>query len=306
MVNKMPLEKVVTPSTHIGTALYRSIRVFVFMGFLGVGAAGAQGLLPAQNIPNTQDLGGSAPDANSSLNSRTTSREQTADVEGQSPPLQPVIVSYGVPGSHVIVPENTLIRLTTDQALTTKRSKAGAPVSFTVSEDVIVNHVLAIPRGATVHGEVVEVKKAGVVRGSPELVLELDSLDLDGRSYPLYAYRFKVVGASKGKPLERNAVKGAYYGALAGRVVAGRTNDLPTQKIEAEDMAGGAAAGAGAVAAASIVGPRPVVAIPAESQMDFVLASPISVLSVSQKDAERLSQQLRSGPPVLYVRGATP
>jgi hypothetical protein len=283
-----------------------SIRASVFMGALVGGTVFAQGSIPSQPVSNAQDVGGASPNANSPVDRRTVSREQTADVEGQSLPLQPVVLSYGVPGGHVIVPEDTLIRLTTDQALSTKRSKAGAPVSFTVSEDVIVNHVLAIPRGATVHGEVLEAKKAGVVRGSPELVLELDTLDLGGKSYPLYAYQFKVVGTSKDKPLERDVVKGAYYGALAGRVVAGRTNALPTQEVEAEDMVGGAAAGAGAVTAVSIVGPRPVVAIPAESQMDFMLASPLSVLSVSQTDAKKLSQGLSSDAPVLYVRGATP
>ena len=166
--------------------------------------------------------------------------------------------------------------------------------------------MLAIPRGATVHGEVVEDKKAGVVRGSPDLVLKLDALDLGGESYPIYAYQFKVRGASKEKPTEENAVKGAYYGAIAGAIVADRTNALPTRQIEAEDMAAGAAAGVGAVTAAAVIGPRPVVSIPAESQMDFFLASPISVQPVSPKEAERLSQQLHPGDPVLYVRGDTP
>jgi hypothetical protein len=218
---------------------------------------------------------------------------------------QPLILSYGTPGTHVIVLENTLIRVMTDQVLNTKKSKIGTHVSFTVSEDVIVNHVLAVPRGATVHGEVVEDKKAGVVRGTAELTLRLDSLELGGVTYPLLAYEFQVRGASKENPTN-DVVTGAYYGALAGSVVAGRTNALPTRKIEAEYMAAGAAVGAGAVAAASVLAPRPVVSIPAESQMDFYLASPISVQPVSQKEAEQLSQQLHPGGPVLYVRGDTP
>jgi len=194
----------------------------------------------------------------------------------------------------------------TDQSLSTKRSKDGAAVSFTVSEDVMVNHVLAIPRGATVHGEVVENKKAGVVHGSPELALKLDLLDIGGESYPLYAYQFKVRGASKEKPTEHNVVNGAYYGALAGSVVAGQTNALPTRTIEAEDMAAGAAAGAGAVAAVAVVRPRPVVSIPAESQMDFYLAAPLSIQPLTAKEAERLTKRTHLGDPVLYVRGDTP
>jgi hypothetical protein len=215
-------------------------------------------------------------------------------------------VSYGVPGRHVIVNENSLIRVMTDQGLSTKRSKVGTKVSFTVSEDLVVNHVVVIPRGAKVRGEVVESKKAGRLKGNAELALELVSLELGGESYPLYAYQFEVRSASKEKPVATDAVTAAYYGALAGGVVAGRTNALPTRKIEAEDMAAGAAAGAGVVAAAEVLGPRPMVSVPAEAQMDFYLAAPLSVQPVSEKEAAELENRVHPGGPVLYVRGDTP
>jgi len=225
---------------------------------------------------------------------------------GEASASKPASVAYGTPGKHVILMENTLIRVMTDQGLSTQRSKDGTPVTFTVSEDVIVDRVLAIPRGATVRGEVVEDRKAGRMTGSPELVLKLDSLELGGESYPVYAYQFQVKGASKEKPAARDVVGGAEIGALAGGVVAGRTNALPTRKIEAEDMAAGAAAGVGAVVAASALAPKPVVELPAESEMDFYLASPISVQPVSEQDAERLAARLHAGGPVLYVRGEKP
>lgn len=276
-------------------ALPLCVGALVVMGALGGGAAFSQGSAPSPAVAAMPGVGGTSPGAILPAGSSVSSS-------------QPLILSYGTPGTHVIVLENTLIRVMTDQALSTKRSKDGRHVSFTVSEDVIVNHVLAIPRGATVHGEVVEDKKAGVVRGSPELTLRLDTLELGGVSYPLLAYEFQVRGASKTKPAQEveEGLYYAYYGALAGSVVAGRTNALPTRKIEVEDMAAGAAVGAGAVAAASVIGPRPVVSIPAESQMDFYLASPISVQPVSRKEAEELSQRLHPGGPVLYVRGDTP
>jgi hypothetical protein len=204
------------------------------------------------------------------------------------------------------VPENTLIKLVTDQPLRTKTAKSGMPVLFTVIEDVVVNHVLAIPRGSAVQGEVAENKKAGMTHGAPQLTLRLDSLEVSGKSYPLYAYEFEVQGVSKPKPTVKDLAGGAVVGAIAGSVVAGVTNALPTRKTEAEDMSAGAAAGAGTVAAASVVGPRPVISLPAESQMDFYLAAPIAVQPVSSKEAERLAQRLHPDSPVLYVRGATP
>jgi hypothetical protein len=74
----------------------------------------------------------------------------------------------------------------------------------------------------------------------------------------------------------------------------------------AEDISAGAAAGAGLVVAAAAMTPRPEIDIPAESQIDFYLASPISVQPVSAADAEKLAQRLHPGGPVLYVRGDTP
>jgi hypothetical protein len=180
------------------------------------------------------------------------------------------------------------------------------PVTFTLSQDVIVNHVLVIPRGATIHGEVIRNKKAGRMSGSPELTLQLDSLDLGGVIYPLYTYQLSVHGASKTKPDAKQVEGSAVIGAIAGSIVSGSSKGVVTRTSTAEDIGGGAAIGAGAVEATAIAMPRPVVKIPAESQMDFYLASPISVQPVSAKEAEKLAQQLHPGDPVLYIHGDTP
>ena len=68
----------------------------------------------------------------------------------------------------------------------------------------------------------------------------------------------------------------------------------------------GAAVGAGVSAAVAAVTPGPIVTIPAESQIDFYLSLPISVVPVNVQEAARLSQGLHHGGPALYVRGETP
>ena len=50
---------------------------------------------------------------------------------------------------------------------------------------------------------------------NPELILKLDSLDMDGRSYPMYSYQFKVEGTSKTRPTEAKVKAGAVIGAIA-------------------------------------------------------------------------------------------
>jgi hypothetical protein len=206
----------------------------------------------------------------------------------------------------VIVSENTLIRVMTDQSVSSKKSKEGTSVSFTVSEDVVVNHVLVIPRGATVHGEVVGTKKAGRLNGGAEVTLKLNFLDLGGESYPLYSYQFTVEGESKTKPTSDDIGKAAEFGALAGAVVSAKQKGGPTRASNIEDISAGAAIGAGAEALSPVLEPGPVLEIPAETEMDFFLASPISVQPVTEKEAEQLGKRIHPGGPLLYVRGERP
>jgi hypothetical protein len=216
---------------------------------------------------------------------------------------QPPAPADSAPKGPITVLEDTLIRVRTIAPMNSKRVKDGAPVLFTLSDDVIVGDALAIPRGATVHGIVIESKKAGRLTGSPELALKLVSLDLGGRSYPLYTYQFKVKGTSKTGPTEKKVLTGAYVGALVGSVGTKPGTDAASR---AANMGTVAAVGAGLGTLTSAAMPGPEIRIPSEAQVDFYLAAPITVTPVSAKEAERLAQGLHPGGPALYVRGDTP
>ena len=194
----------------------------------------------------------------------------------------------------------------TNDPLTTRQTREGTPLVFTLSEDVVVDDVVIIPRGATIHGTTVESKKAGTLTGSPELILKLTSLELGGHTYPLYTYQFKVVGTSKSKPTENKIKGGAVIGTLAGAVLSGSAKGATSAVGKLAEIGTGAAVGAGVGAVVSAATPGPSITIPAEAQIDFYLASPISVVPVNEKEATRLSQGLYPGGPVLYVRGETP
>lgn len=246
----------------------------------------------------------------SALGQSSTATPATAPASNEHPGSQdshlPAPVAYADPDAQVTVLEDTLIRVMTDQPLSSRQSKNGTPVLFTLSEDVVVDNVIVVPRGATVHGEVIQTRQAGVLTGGPELTLKLVSLDLGGRSYPLYTYQFKVRGTSKTKPTETKVKGGAVIGAIAGGVFSGSAKGETTGVGKLAGMGTGAALGAGAGALASAATPGPVLTIPAESEMDFHLASPISVRTISAKEAARLAQGLRPGGPVLYVRDDAP
>jgi hypothetical protein len=187
------------------------------------------------------------------------------------------------------------LQLRTSEALDTKRAKDGTSVQFTVIRDVAIGGVLAIPKGATVHGVVTESKKAGDLGGSAELALRLTSLDLGGHSYDLDTDQFKVKGPNKANQTVGNAVGGGILGTIIGCAV-GRGVGC------AVGAGAGVAAGVGASAASG--GPR--AWIPAEALVTFHINTPVTVDPVSSQEAARLAEGLYQGGPNLYRRGPSP
>jgi hypothetical protein len=192
----------------------------------------------------------------------------------------------------VTVPAGTLLQVRTSEPVGTKNAKDGTPVQFTVIHDVVFGGVLAIPRGATVHGVVTESKKSGTLGGSPELALTLTSLDLGGQNYPIQSDQFKVKGPNKAGQTVGSALGGGMIGTIIGCAV-GR----------GVGCAIGAGAGVAAGTAASAASSGPGVWIPAEALVEFHLAAPVIVTPVSQQEASRLAQGLYPGGPALYRRG---
>jgi hypothetical protein len=207
-------------------------------------------------------------------------------------PQAPQAPVYQPARGPVTIPPGTLIYLRTSEPVDSKRAKNGEPVQFTVIQDVAVGGVLAIPRGATVHGVITESKKAGDLGGSAELGLTLNSLDLGGTSYALDTDQFKVKGPNKAGETVGNTVGGAVIGTIIGCAI-GR----------GAGCAIGAGAGAAGGVAASAATPGPRAWIPAEALVSFHLKSPVTVTPVDSQEAARLAQGLYPGGPSLYRRG---
>jgi hypothetical protein len=210
------------------------------------------------------------------------------------PPQQPPAPVYEPAKGPVTIAPGTLLQLRTAEGVDSKRAKDGEPVQFTVIQDVPVGGVLAIPRGAVVHGVVTYVKKVGSgdLGGASELALTLTSLDLGGRSYPLATDEFKVKGPNKTGHTVGSAIGGGLMGTIIGCAV-GR----------GVGCAIGAGAGVAAGTAAGAASPGPNVWIPTEALVTFHLTAPLTVAPVSPQEAARLAQGLYQGGPELYRRG---
>ena len=211
----------------------------------------------------------------------------------QQYPQQP---QYRMPTGPVTLTPGTLLQLRTSEAIDSKRAVNGAPVQFTVIQDVTAGGALAIPRGATVHGVISEVKQVGHdLGGSSELALMLTSVDLGGQTYPLQSDVFKVKSPNKAGQTAGNAIAGGLIGTIIG-CAAGR----------GVGCAVGAGAGVAAGTAASAAENGPAAWIPAEAQVTFHLVQPVTLNPVSAEEAARLAQGLYPGGPTLYRRGPGP
>jgi hypothetical protein len=140
---------------------------------------------------------------------QTRGQDPSSPDEDQPMPPPP---AQEAPKGPVTIPQGTLLQLRTSEPVSSKHAKDGEQVQFTVIRDVIVGGVLAIPRGATAHGVVTEVKKTGDLAGSSELALKLTSLDLGGQDYPLDSGQFKVKGPNKAGHTVGSAIWRRHYG----------------------------------------------------------------------------------------------
>ena len=232
--------------------------------------------------------------------------------EASSSQSQSVPLVRFAPDRPLTVPEETAVQVINDLPISSRTARPGAKLTFTVTRDVIVDRVLVIPCGATVFGTVVQAKQAGRLVGASSLTLQMTTLNLDGRSYPLYTPPFKVTAASKTVSTLKKVSVGAAAGALAedvlGPVTVGphqppRLEHPPIsagQRAADDAVVAGLGAGIGAAVAAS--SPPSVAVLPSESEIEFTLASPIAIFPVDQTTAVRLAQGLHHNGPVLSVR----
>jgi len=190
-----------------------------------------------------------------------------------APPSGPVTLSSGM-----------LLSIRTSEPLDSKRVKSGDFFQGTVAQSVYVGNVLAIPRGATVTGRVVDVKKPGELKGGASMALQLTSLSLGGNSYSLATDTFNTNSPGKGGYTAGNTVGAAALGAAIGAVAGGG----PGAAI-------GAVAGTGVGLGASAATPGPRSVLPPEALITFHLTSPATVQPVSYQDASRL--EANSAPP---------
>lgn len=200
----------------------------------------------------------------------------------QPPPGVPGGQRAGIP---VVVPTGAVLRIRINRGLTSNQTQPGTTFDGTILTDVVAGGAVAIPRGATVQGVVVDSKKPGVFKGRGELTLQINSLTLGGHVYPLQSEIWNADGKDKTVGTVNNTVGGTAVGALIGALAGG-----------GEGAAIGAGIGAGAGLAGSAASPRGQIVVPPESVLTFRTAQPTPVQTVSEAEMQRLSYAAGPGP----------
>ncbi len=193
----------------------------------------------------------------------------------------------GQPGGQPIdVPAGATLQLRLNEGIDSRHAQIGAPFSGTVIRDVIAGGFVAIPRGATVQGSIVDATRGGTIKGHASVALQLTQVILGGRAYPLISNVWQQDGPDKTGRTVSNALGLGVVGAIIGGVAGGGAG-------AAIGAGAGGAAGIGASAASG----SPQAFLPPESVIAFQLTQPVTITTVSQAEMERLGYGVPTGYP---------
>ncbi len=200
-----------------------------------------------------------------------------------------------------VLPAGTWITVRVNEPLSSDQNRSGDAFTASLAKPLVVNGYVVARRGQTVEGRIAEAQKAGKVKGTSRLGIELTEIGLvDGQQLPV---RTQLIEYSGGTSAGRDATAVATTAGLGAAIGA-----------VAE---GGFGAGIGAIAgaAAGAVGVlvtrgRPTVVYP-EGSLTFRTLEPLTIstdrsaqafLPVRQADYEQESLRRRAGtPPTLMA-----
>ena len=144
------------------------------------------------------------------------------------------------PPAQLTVAPGTFLTVRVSQVISSDHNQQGDAFAATLVKPVVVDGVVVADRGQTIEGRVSEAQKAGHVKGTSRLGLELTDLTLvDGHQVPV---RTQLVSRNGSTSVGRDAV------------AIGTTTAVGAAVGAAADYGRGAAIGAGAGAAAGIIG----------------------------------------------------
>ena len=161
-------------------------------------------------------------------------------------------------------------------SIDSEKNQAGDTFHATLNTPLSAEGSEAIPAGTDISGHVVDVKSAGKFAGQSLVVLELDSISANGKSYNLQTDQFRKEGSSRGKNTAEKVGGGAILGGIIGAIAGG-----------GKGAAVGTAAGAGVGAGAQAASKAHQIKLPSETVLNFTLQAPVTVVKPPAPNASR-------------------
>lgn len=153
-----------------------------------------------------------------------------------APPPEPAVVPPPPPEpQYAALTYGTVIPIRLQDPLNSGVNQTGETFRAIVDQDILAGNTVVVPRGSVVQGELTFVAKSGRVQGRAAISMQLISLDVRGRSYPIET---EILSLEAEATKQKDATKvgiGAGLGAVIGAIAGG-----------GKGAAIGAAAGAGA------------------------------------------------------------
>lgn len=141
---------------------------------------------------------------------------QVQSTPQSSAPAQPVSQQ---PAAAVTVPVGTVLHVRMQDALDTGKHGNGHRFTAVMEADIVVNGVVAIPRGAMVYGQVTNAKQAGHLVGKSGATLIFTGVMINNQIKPIHSGQIQAVNdkGSGGQTVRRTATGAAIGGLVDGR-----------------------------------------------------------------------------------------
>jgi hypothetical protein len=166
----------------------------------------------------------------------------------------------------VTIPAGTRILVRTMDNIDSQGSRPGSRFIGELETNLELDDVTVAPRGATVHGRLVEASAAGRTSGRSRLTLELTDIVINDTANPILTESYEIRGRGQSGRTARRGLRGAGLGALVGGLAGGGGG-----------AAVGGAVGAGAGKARSAARGGQQISLPSGSLIEFRLAQPASL-----------------------------
>jgi hypothetical protein len=180
------------------------------------------------------------------------------------------------PPQKVTVEQGTQMSVRLVDSIDSEKNQVGDTFHAALNAPLSAEGAEAIPAGTDIAGHVVDLKSASKFAGQSVVVLQLDSITANGRSYTLQTDQYQKEGSSRGKSTAEKVGGGAILGGIIGAIAGGG-------KGAAIGSAAGASVGGGAQAASK----SQQIKLPSETVLNFTLQAPLTVAKPQDSNAGR-------------------